>query len=203
MSSSGSEAFPPEFIERVASATHKLLEQIVLANGVKENNFELSRDKILDLATCFLKDLKRLAISQENEIADTKYAAYWAFWVRKLKPIRVAWADEEKKNEITDINERAALELALTTVKHAGKHPACMIRGSCSIARCNGSQCIEQYVNDYFTLYKNYYSEYIIYSMGKRTFGPHHLCSVLDAILFAACHEPAGKPRADLGYSGS
>jgi hypothetical protein len=189
-----SKSFPPEFVDRVSAATHKSLVQIVEAIGVKKTAYEISREKVLEVAQYFLKDLRRLAIPQENEIADTKYAAYWAFWVRKIKPVRVAWLDDAKQDEITDINERAALELAIATVKHAGKHPACLIRGACLIT-CDGSRCVEQYTSDYFTVNENYYSEYIVYSMGKRTFGPHHLCAVLDSILFAACRQPAGKLR--------
>jgi len=183
---------PPDFVDRVSSNTEALLTQIVKAIGVP--HFEISDGKVLEVAVCLLKDLMRLAITQLDDVADTKYAAYWAFWIRKLKPIRVAWADDAKTKEITDINERAALELAIATVKQAGKHEHCGVRSQCPLS-CDGAACVERYTNTYFTVNKNYYSEYIIYSMGKRTFGPHHLCSVLDAILFAACGQPAGNYR--------
>jgi len=188
---------PPEFQDKISAATHQSLEEIMMAIGVRK--FQISEAKIAEVAECLLKDLQRLAIPQGNEIADTKYAAYWAFWVRKIKPVNIAWLDGEQKNEMTDVNERAALELAMTTVKKAGKHRDCIVRGKCQL-QCNGASCVEAYTNLYFTANRNQYSEYIVYSMGKRTFGPHHLCAVLDAILFAACGQAAGfaKPvRAD------
>ncbi|HEX3651855.1 MAG TPA: hypothetical protein VHU18_03430 [Rhizomicrobium sp.] len=181
--------FPPEYADYIASNTEKSLDEILKA--IKISSYELSPVKVQELAECLLKDLRRLAIAQRDEISDTKYAAYWAFWVRKIKPIRVAWRDAEKTIEVPDINERAALELAIATVKQAGKHNACQVRAGCS-ASCDGAACVERYLGGYFAVNQNYYSEYLIYSMAKRTFGPHHLCAVLDAILFAACAQPAG-----------
>lgn len=180
---------PPEYQDKIAAATHKSLEEILTALGVA--SYEISEAKVAEVAECLLKDLQRLAIPQVDEIADTKFAAYWAFWVRKIKPIHFAWRDEAKTVELTDANERAALELAVATVKRSGKHPDCIVRGKCEID-CDGADCVTRYTNKYFSVNGNQYSEYIIYSMGKRTFGPHHLCAVLDAILFAACGQPAG-----------
>jgi hypothetical protein len=179
-----------ELEDRIAGNTEQTLGKILAAFEVID--FKISTAKVFEVAQCLLKDLHRLKVIQNDAVADTKYAAYWAFWVRKLKPISYACRKTVTGTvELTDINERAALEFAVTMLKRSGRHSADRVRSKCRAA-CDGGGCIDRYLAMYFTHDNNAYSEYIIYSLGKRTFGPHHLSAILDAILFASCADPGG-----------
>lgn len=175
----------PDAITSVAAATFAILEKVLPATGITHHR--ISKAKVLEVAECLVKDISRLIPVQHNQIADSKYAAYWAFWIRKLKPVTEAWIVHNGHDvEVTDINERAALEFAIATLKNGGKHANDLVRGQCNLP-CDGAACIDKYLTQYFQFANNHYSEYIVYSLGKRTFGPHHLCAVLDSFIFASC----------------
>jgi hypothetical protein len=185
---------PPEFIKRVAANTHAIIQKAILGFGITDCDYQISEPKTLEVATFLLKDLLRLATYQDDEISSTKFAAYWAFWIRKLKPVRVAWKTVDTvRREVTDINERVALAVAFHFLRRRNGTRTDSIRKLCSRG-CDGATCWSDYLDRYTRFHNNQFSEYLVYSLGKRTFGPHHLCAVFDSLVFASCLD-AGRPE--------
>lgn len=150
-----------------------------------------------------MRDIYRLSNEQTDSIAITKYAGYWAFWVRKLKPIRWAfdrdhaeYGSQQENSELSNINELIALEIAITLlpserVENVGPPLADPNRSHCQKS-CNGVDCFNLYAKDFFSVHDRYNENYIIYSMRHRTFGPHHMTMLLDSIVFGSCSAYSG-----------
>lgn len=172
----------------VATATSYMLDHVSNTLGMKR--WEISRDKTKEVAYYLLRDIDRLSDQQGPKVSETKFASYWAFWVRKVKPIRVAYRmttenGVEVEKECTDVNERAAIEIAISFL--TGQLPDYQNRVTGKCGNCDGGQCFNRFAATYFKVRQKHYYEYLVYSLGKRTFGPHHLSAVFDALIFSSC----------------
>lgn len=129
---------------------------------------------------------------------------YLGFWIRKVKPIRLAYpqgtADSEIDiHEVADINERMAIKLALYMLedfRSSAAEPvfedpiflACnQRRQNAGMPKCGGCDCLSAYTSQYFSLLDQEHFNYLIYSMRFRTFGPHNFVAILDSLLMGAC----------------
>lgn len=153
--------------------------------------YVLSRPILFEATYYFLRDINRIRAQQGDQVTAAKFAGYLGFWIRKLRPLSMAFFVEETEpeSEIVHFNELVGLNLALVYLIEDGKGGGELafdpIRNSCDNAECDGRQCLVKYVNLYLSLSSNY--DYIIYSMRHRTFGPHHLVSILEHLVFGAC----------------
>ena len=192
-----------EEVAQVAAITHKFIRIIVDRIGVE---CDISSLIITEIATSFVKDIKRLTDHQDNGISVTKYVGYWAFWIRKLKPVSSAFMNDDTQRsfnetpiigdhtqELVYINEIISLEFAITFLAdirsnipdNADLYDP--IRTQCSNTSCKGSDCFIKTVDMYFTMNGGENIHYILYSMRFRTFGPHHYAMMLQGMLFSSC----------------
>lgn len=192
------ENLPPEMSGLLSSTVHTFIE-LTIRQFKSETGLtisaEISKEKVDEVAAYLGRDLRRLERTQRGGvgISPTKIAGYFGFWIRKIKPIEGARVEDQgEQTELTNLNERVALQASLAMLKSFKKHGRDPIRGPCRATDCDGAACVERHTTAYFSFSGNLFSEYLVYSMGRRTFGPHHLCSVLDAILFASCRDPGG-----------
>ncbi len=185
----------------------------LLVNNICEDMglaVEISPAKIFDLAHAFTKDLNRIVSNQLHKnksdgVSIYKYAGYWAFWIRKTKPITYAvkksnlqikpsgeYGSSDFQDELLDINERVALEIALSLIVLSRKEnliEADTVRFQCSKKEiCDGSQCLIKYWRELFNFNEKGVLNYLIYSMRYRTFGPHHFVLMLQIISHGACN---------------
>lgn len=155
----------------------------------------IDKDILEDVAHFFLRDIYRIDRQQKSSISVSKFAGYWAFWLRKLKPISgpKALTDEAKKySEARSINEIVSLQFGLEMLmKFRGSDGLSdNVMRSCkrkSEKLCDGSQCLKKYSEKYLDFDNEFYHEYIIYSLRNRTFGPHHFALLFENITFSAC----------------
>lgn len=117
------------------------------------------------------KDLEKLAVYQSEEVDTAKLLGYMGFWIRKLKPIKVA--DHPEQVVRRNINEMLSLwlitELKITEVKY--------------LAQSGENGAIAER-DRLITRIKNCFKdseliEYITHCMRVRTFGPHHYVLML------------------------
>ena len=186
---------PGALVDQYAAITHKIIERILSAMGDYE--YELSPLRVSNVSYYFMRDIYRLNDRQNGAITATKFAGYWAFWIRKVKPIRFAYDRSHPSYmatkiaaEIPEINERVGLELALSFLagegKGAGDSLHDQVRYVCQ-KECDGSNCLHQYAKAFFTHHQGGMQEYLLYSLAYRTFGPHHLTMILDQMIFGSC----------------
>jgi hypothetical protein len=182
----------PEMVAGVAAATHRKLSAIIENKG--DFDYRISKRRVRDLSFYFLRDILRIADRQSDEISATKFAGYWAFWIRKVKPILFCNSKTDAKHgealEITEVNERVCFELALSFLQSQGRGDGDLlhdgIRSSCA-KPCDGSICFKRYTSDFFGPQSKSISDYVIYSMAYRTFGPHHMTMILDQLILGSC----------------
>ena len=179
-----------DMVAALAAATHANIEFILSERGI--TNYKISNGRVRNIAFYFLRDILRIADRQGDEVSVTKFAGYWAFWIRKTKPILFAYrADSEDPAEIDEVNEKVCLELSLSFLQAQGKGEGDLlhdpVRSTCQRS-CDGANCLQNYVIAFFADTNKSVHEYITYSMAFRTFGPHHMTMLLDQIVFASCH---------------
>jgi hypothetical protein len=196
-----SESVSDEDTATIAAATKALIIEIAARLRV---DCTVSDNAIIDLARFFLRDIQRIKEQQKDKVSSIKFAGYWGFWIRKLKPLSRAFkaGDDitDPKNEIITINEVVALEVSLSfllRISQFAQHDIVIdvVRGACSkknARTCNGSDCLRQATRD-FMIFKNALNlKYLIHSMRHRTFGPHHFVTNLDHLVFSACRCAGG-----------
>lgn len=180
-----------EEVRALAEYGHRLIMRYLDAIGVSA---PISMKTMVELAYFCYRDIYRIKIQQDDHVTAAKFAGYLGFWIRKLKPISRAFridADIDDPNaEIVEINELAALQIAINVLIEDGKGGAETqlhdpVRRNCQDNTCDGKVCLTEYIRLYFGLETN--SDYIIYSMRHRTFGPHHLVTNLEHLVFGAC----------------
>jgi hypothetical protein len=193
---------PPEKIVNLyAAITHKVIDRIMIAMG--DFDYEISPLRVADVSFYFMRDIYRLNDRQGGTITATKFAGYWAFWIRKVKPVLFAYdrshssySTSKAAAEIAEINERLAFELAVSFLAGEGKgtddslHD--QVRLECKKV-CDGSTCLHSYTKKFFSHHGGRMQEYLIYSMAYRTFGPHHMTMILDQMIFGSCESYASR----------
>ncbi len=196
MSGEGSHPTQSE-VRDLAAATEVFIKEYLGELGVE---FELSRKTLIETAFFFYRDLYRIRAHQSDQITAGKFAGYLGFWIRKLKPISRAFAIGVNKSddnlEILEINEFIGLQFAMNLLVEDGKGFADdqlhdPIRRNCTDETCDGKSCLLEYFQAYVALPANV--DYIIYSMRHRTFGPHHLVTILEHLVFGACRSARAK----------
>jgi hypothetical protein len=147
-----------------------------------------------------MRDINKLLANQDEGVIGTKYIGYFAFWLRKLKPIAFAYlsSDTTRSREIININEIVAIEMAVSMLSRNGKRRLGSIREVCDLP-CTGEACIARFSNNLLEYQDYKFHRYLVYSMAHRTFGPHHFCSILDSIEFAACDHLRNGPAQPQG----
>lgn len=152
-------------------------------------------DEILSSSTSFfLRDIYRLEEQQFEQISLAKFAGYWGFWIRKLKPISgaVRVGAEEKQTEVQEINEIVSILFAIEIMKilrekavfHDAVWSACQTHAN---TKCSGTKCLDDHAHVFFNFNKRFFLNYIHYSMRHRTFGPHHFALLMEQLLFSSC----------------
>ncbi len=196
--------YSAELVAKYAIKIETLLTKIAESQNVV---FEFSDQVVAEVAYYFLRDLDRIDIDQNEDISTTKFAGYLAFWIRKLRPIQIVRADKGaaiSREQITAINETISLEIAVRLIQSFKKHQNIAnftddVRLACP-HECDGPPCFTRYAERFFSYLDEINKKYMTYSMRHRTFGPHHICTVLDHLIFAACDFTRGDrnaPEAD------
>jgi len=191
---------PHSQVAFLGAECHRVINAILdEINADADVNVEL----IADLTQFFLRDIYRIDQQQRGAVSLAKLVGYWAFWIRKLKPIsNVVLRGESRVSnlEANYINEIVALEFAIELAaqyrgnggfedvvmahcKTSGKEP------------CPSGECFKRYARFYFSFSDGFYYRYIIYSMRNRTFGPHHFALLIENLLFGACQNLYGGQR--------
>lgn len=196
MSESDSEYVADAEVAAIAAATEVLVAEVAARLGV---TCDVSKKIVFNVARYFLRDINRIRDRQDGSISSIKFAGYWGFWIRKLKPVSNAYRFGTNKldhnSEVIEINELVALEISVAFILRIGtfaEHKVIVdpMRGACKQRHeqvCDGASCVKQMVIDFMNFSNALNLRYIIYSMRHRTFGPHHFVTNLDHIVFAAC----------------
>ena len=184
--------------------------QVILENlGISA---DVDLELVDELSAFFLRDIYRIDQQQRGEVSLAKYAGYWAFWVRKLKPIsnpQYVSKDTEKRHitdrDLKSINEIVSLSFAIYLVndsrmqadklKPVRGQREDVVRRECARleeGRCKGADCFKAHTERYITFNDGFFLQYITYSMRNRTFGPHHFALLIESLIFAACPVVSG-----------
>jgi len=156
---------------------------------------DINNDALLDCTEFFLRDIYRLDRQQRGSVSLAKYAGYWAFWIRKIKPLANANPTGETgftNDDAIRINEIVAIRLALELVVVIREKGIFQdhVRENCLLVKshqCNGVRCFLSFSKKYLEFNDEFYHKYLIYSMRHRTFGPHHFALLIENMVFAAC----------------
>jgi hypothetical protein len=185
-----------DMVDEYAAVTEAAIRRVLRAMGDLE--YQLSPQRLRDLSFHFLRDILRIKDRQSDAVAGTKFAGYWAFWIRKVRPILYAYdkesshynTDTQFAAEIPQINERVSLHFAISFLieqrKDSDDFLLDPVRGTCG-NNCAGSNCLIEYSKKLLSHGRGSMFEYIIYSMSYRTFGPHHMTMFLDQLVFGSC----------------
>src|SRR5688572_18398137 len=201
MSESDSEYVADEEVAVIAAATETLVSEVAAKLGV---TCDVSKKTVFSVARYFLRDINRIRDRQDDSISSIKFAGYWGFWIRKLKPLSNAFRfgsdKNDHNNEVIEINELVALEISVAFILRIGtfaeqKVVIDLMRGNCKQRQsnaCDGTECVRQSAIEFMKFRNALNLRCIIYSMRHRTFGPHHFVTNLDHIVFGACKLRAG-----------
>ncbi len=136
----------------------KLIPKALGECGVPDGGTWCKHDIVLsEIAYHAAKDIQRLNVYQNDGLDPLKAAAYFAFWIRKLKPIGSA---ENGGKQITDINERVAVAIFTALISEI------------TSTNKNYEETIVPRLKKFLNQDQDY--NYLIDSMRHRTFGPHH-----------------------------
>lgn len=171
----------------------------IILRDVMGVNAKLSNALFYDLALHLQEDIKRQEpVAENNGTRPAKFAAYLAFWLRKVKPVSNAFYVSTAQKyggrppvyeEIVDINEKLAIRLAFTYLRafnemgdlkiHVDGRDR-KIRYDKAIFRKEVRDfCHQKLGNDGKDVL-----ETLITDMRYRTFGPHHLEHLFDQFVF-------------------
>lgn len=192
---------PEDQVVRFSFSTERAIVRVLHQNGIVEPHFTLSPMKVKMLSFYFLRDMYRIEEEQSKKVSATKFAGYWAFWIRKIKPIGSAFnpshhtfnGEKHELSEITTINELVAIDVAINFLAHEGKgrddgHLHDFIRYDCE-TECDGGKCLLTYAQRFFEFRSNINQNYLLSSLSHRTFGPHHMTMLLEHLAFAGCRK--------------
>jgi hypothetical protein len=176
----------------------KQCEGILLAILEKlELSAKIDPELVEELTMFFLRDIYRIDQQQRGSVSLAKTTGYWAFWIRKLKPIKDAKLTKNSsfnKNELTYVNEVVAIQFAMelvTEFRESGGFTD-VVREECNRRdgeACNGVACFGKYVGNYLSFHDEFFKKYLTYSMRNRTFGPHHFAILIENIIYASCRK--------------
>jgi hypothetical protein len=187
-------------IARDAQAFHKSCHKLL--SRAMNVHADLSPALFYDLALHLREDIRRQAVWDTKGIRPAKYAAYLAFWIRKIKPISLAFdaglyvrynRSPPRMAEIVDINEKVAIRLAFDYISKFNEKNKLTVHkvesghcGDCVIEynkekykRIMNDFCYQKLANDGKCVL-----ETLISDMRYRTFGPHHLVHLFDQFVF-------------------
>lgn len=208
---SKSHIFPPDRLAEVTKLgmTWQMTALWILRD-VMGVHADLSNALFYDLALHLKEDVDRQAAISTDGIRPAKFAAYLAFWMRKIKPIsRAYYVDVCKKHdwapppqeEINDINEKVAVRMAFNYLWafhdlghltiHLGDDDVPIKRDAEGFKTEVASFCHQKLGVDGECVL-----ETLIYDMRYRTFGPHHLVHLFDQFVFrlyARCEDRRAK----------
>lgn len=191
-----------ETIVNFAVETHAILYDMLQKDGISEH--VISEPRVRQLSERLYRDLHRLGEAQEDSICITKVAGYWGFWIRKIRPIVSAYAVVGgEKIELPEINERIALQFAVSYVRARGKRNQAgkaydPFRAECKVSECDGTACVSAYCDDGLSGKSRDLAAYAVHCMRYRTFGPHHFVMFLDQLIIGSCFAYRAKLSAGL-----
>jgi len=181
---------PEEQVAFLTQRARRLISLILSQENIEAN---ISTEVLTSVTTFFLRDIYRIDEQQRGDISLAKFAGYWGFWIRKLKPISDAKDKEEDQNGVYhDINELVAIQFAVDIIVllRAANPFNDNVWQTCDDddkLKCNGVQCFKEYTLNYFGFHTNFFQNYITYSMRNRTFGPHHFSLMMESLMYSAC----------------
>ncbi len=189
---------PHNEVQYFADRSYRIITDILKSLGIAKAEHEIKRDILVEVAEFFLRDIYRIDKQQRGSVSIAKWAGYWAFWVRKLKPISmVNLADNVEYKKISHrdavhINEIVSLQLALEIVAKYREFEGLedIVGRNCKKVqdrKCDGVDCFWKFATRYMNFHDEFYWKYLTYSMRNRTFGPHHFVFLMENIIFSAC----------------
>jgi len=115
-------SLPHNEVQYFSDRSFRIISSILVSLGVEEEECEVDKDILVEVAEFFLRDIYRIDKQQRGSVSIAKWAGYWAFWVRKLKPISMINLDEGEeyasltREDAVHINEIVALQFSLEIV---------------------------------------------------------------------------------------
>jgi hypothetical protein len=162
-------------------AIHNLL---FSAATERRMDVKISRNVLKDVVVHYGRDLEKLHDHQKGEVSLTKRIAGLAFWIRRLKPISIAYpkGHRHEDDEIQDANEQIALTIAmkllLKTACHK-KHLSVMK----DLPESGRAVALSSFLTMYWSNHEGINYTNFIYSFRYRNFSPHHISLLFDSIL--------------------
>lgn len=217
---------PPPAATAVAEASHVLTRQLIdffrlvlEEDGLDASRAHISVPKVVEAINFASRDLLRIENDLEFGPSREKFAAYHAFWIARVKPVsNVLRLDENGHEEVVDINERLAIQLAITLIGHGASDPshddvdaysheaarevgytsppAPLVWRHCR-RRCTG-QCFMQGVQIFLSHHDYQHYEYLVHSLRHRAVGPYAIVSFLDALVVSSCYDLSDRSTDDL-----
>jgi hypothetical protein len=181
---------PKQQVAYLSNRCNRIIESILKQEGYEAT---VSKEILTAVTRFFLRDIYRIDEQQRGRISLSKFAGYWGFWIRKLKPISLAKDTKDPtKKELQEINELVAISFSCEIVNLLRDTAAFedFVWQDCSgddDINCDGSKCFNSYVNQFMAANRNFFLRYVHYSMRHRTFGPHHFVLFLEQLMFSAC----------------
>lgn len=156
----------------------------------------VSYPTVEEIVIHFWRDIDRLFAIHHETVHPTKACSYLAFWVRKLKPISMAFpksAIHKERDifpfeiEVADVNEQIAVHIALSWTRRCIEEerftPDAKVQKELTLLAFDKS--VEDYLTSYFEdgMEMGVRFDNIVYDMRFRTFGPHHLTHMLTNLM--------------------
>ena len=192
-----------------AELYHYLRSQIEFALEDCGFKAQISPLRLAEAVYHWQKDIARLSENQDDGVNPAKYISYFSFWIRKIKPINDAFhamdityesegACAHYTKEVTDINERISLFLAMSQLLAYAKNgqldgvdpndPDPRVGGIIAQRVLSLKSFFVRFMNFSADVGATKGSNYasLVYDMRYRTFGPHHLTTWLNQAIFAS-----------------
>lgn len=178
---------------QIAYLTKKSL---IILNSIIENEgyeAQISKKVLTQATSYFLRDIYRLDEQQRGAVSLAKFAGYWGFWIRKLKPISPGrLKDNPESEEYPELNELAAINFAVEIIQllRQSERFEDFVWRECredNAQSCNGIVCFSMHVSTFFKANEGFFLDYIKHSLRVRTFGPHHFSLVLEQLIYSSC----------------
>ncbi len=189
---------PEVELERCEELAPQLYDAILGILQKMELNAHVSFSITKEVAIHFWRDMERLYATHHEQVHVTKACSYLAFWVRKLKPIsdaipnsiagRFQDGDEYPHYaEVTNVNEQAALHLAVQLLRNCIRDGRLVINER--LSKSTVLKVFDRVTLEYLTseledgMSMGLRFDSIVYDMRFRTFGPHHLTHMMTYML--------------------
>lgn len=180
---------PEQQVTALSTLASKIINDILKRENVSA---DLNPNAMFDVSKFFLRDIYRLDAQQSGSVSIAKFAGYFGFWIRKLKPIENAFTGTQNGSSkpVVDVNELVALNVGIAIIeefRRAGVFTDYVGEKCPYTNECNKTDCFLRFAKRYFDFEDGYHKEYIMYSMRHRTFGPHHFAILFEQLLFSSC----------------